>query len=135
VLRVDDANCTIAADIKLSAASNITGGVIRVYGAANTISSTIRGLVGGSAPGIEILNEQASAVVGCHLIGRNDSAVTGIRIAASVTNVLVANNRASGFASGSVLVNNLGGPTNAIAPIVNAGNIAMNTNPMANVMH
>ncbi len=136
VLRVENSRCAIAADITLAPTSNITGGVIRVFGAANTISSTIRGMVGGGPSGIEILNEQGTAVVGSQLIGRRDSALTGIRIAAGVTNVLVANNRAAGFASGSTFVNNLGGPTNAIAPILTTpAQITANTNPLANILH
>ena len=136
VLRVENSHCTIAADITLATTSNITGGIIRVYGAANTISSTIRGMVGGSTPGIEILSEQGTAVIGSQLNGRRDSAVTGIRIAPGATNVLVANNRATGFAAGSALVNNLGGSTNATAPIVTTpAQIAGNTNPFANIVH
>ncbi len=136
VLRVENSHCTIAADITLAPTSNITGGVIRVYGAANTISSSIRGMVGGGPPAIEILNEQGTAVIGCQLSGRRDSAVTGIRIAAGATNVLVANNRATGFAAGSAFVNNLGGSTNAITPVLTTpAQLTGNTNPLANIIH
>lgn len=132
VLRVNGSHCTIGADISLAPTTNVTGGVITVHGASNTVSSTIRGLVSGGV-GVSILSEQGSAVTGCQLMGRNDGAVTGIRIASGVTKVLVANNRATGFTNGSMFVDNQGGPSNAIAPIVNASNIGTNTNPLANL--
>jgi hypothetical protein len=132
VLRVNGSLCTIAADITLAPTTTITGGVITVHGAANTIRSNIRGMVGGGV-GVAIVNEQGSAVTGCLFTGRNDSPVTGIRILSSATKVMVTNNRATGFANGSTFVDNQGGATNAIAPIVNAANMSTNTNPLANL--
>ena len=59
-----------------------------------------------------------------------------IQITSGVTNSLVRNNRAARLPAGGVLVQNNGGPTNFIAPVLTTpAMLSANTNPFANILH
>lgn len=134
VCRADGNGLTVAARISIAPTASVTGPVINVSGDGNVVSSSIRGLPSGGT-GILISSGRSTRVTGCSIAARNDGAATAIRIAAPVTNALCTNEVFSAFAAGSTMVDNLGGSTNAIAPVLTTtASIAANTNPFASIV-
>ncbi|MBE7495718.1 MAG: hypothetical protein HS117_12275 [Verrucomicrobiaceae bacterium] len=123
--------CPLFASVTMGASVSITDAVIKVSGSGNTIRANITGMPGGST-GIRFLSGSGNTVEGSTFVGRGDSAITAVRLDATVTNTLVRNNRGSRWFSGSVMVSNLGDNTNAIAPVANSTNLGTNSNPMSN---
>lgn len=135
VVRTTGDGITVSARIFIAPTANVTGAVINVSGNGNTVSSSIRGLPSGGT-GILISSGRSTRVTGCSISGRNDGPATAIKIAPGVTNVLCTNENITELAVGSTVVDNLGGSSNAIAPILTTpASIAANTNPFAIIVH
>ncbi|HRJ10681.1 MAG TPA: hypothetical protein PK490_15395 [Prosthecobacter sp.] len=124
-------HCPAIMDIGIASTASVTGAVVQVTGSGNTIRANIRGIPGGGT-GIRFFSGSGNTVESSTFIGRGDSAITAVRLDNGVTNTLVRNNRGSRWFGGSVMVNNLGDNTNAIAPVGNSTNLSTNSNPMSN---
>lgn len=120
--------------IEADASATLTGPAIQVYSGGHTFGGSITGLPGGGM-GLRIYSGAGNAIQGFSVVANGDSAVDVICIDSGVAGTLVRNCSGSKLGSGSVFVDNQGGSTNAVAPVVNATNIATATNPFANVVH
>lgn len=126
-----DNYCPLIADINIAPTAGLTGAAIQVSGSGNTIRANIRGIPG-NGTGIQFTSGTGNVVEGSVFIGRGDNAITAVRLNSGVTNTLVSNNRGSRWAGGSVMVDNLGGNTNAEAPVFNSSTLGTNSNPLGN---
>jgi hypothetical protein len=126
--------CPTVIDCNIAPSVSVTGAAVQVSGSGNTIVANIRGIPGGGT-GVQILSGVGNAIEGSGFIGRGDSALTAVRLENGVTNTLVRNSRGSRWASGSTMVQNVGGDnSNAAATAVNSTTLNTNTNPMANLV-
>ena len=103
---------------------------VDVIGSNNTISG---GSMRTAGTGIRLAGA-SNTVTGCRIFGSGASSIIGVLISLGSTNNLVTKNE---FVSvgGGVAVNNLGGSSNGVAPIVTPGNIGSATNPFSNIQH
>ena len=133
-VRVNASYCPTVIDCNIAPSASVTGAAVQVSGSGNTIVANIRGIPGGGT-GVQILSGVGNAIEGSTFIGRGDSAITAVRLENGVTNTLVRSSRGSRWASGSVMVQNVGGDnSNAAATAVNSTTLNTNTNPMANLV-
>ena len=97
--------------------------------------TTTRANIVGGGVGVRISSGTGNTVEGCNFTGLPVPAVA-IQISGGVTNSLVRNNTAARLAAGGVLVQNNGGSTNFIAPVISTpAQLTANTNPFANIVH
>lgn len=131
VVRVEANNFTMNCDIFVAGTATVSGAVVDVAASGTTIRANIRG----GSVGVRLSSGTGNTVEGCNLIGLLVPA-QAIQITSGVTNSLVRNNRAARLPAGGVLVQNNGGPTNFIAPVLTSpAMLSANTNPFANILH